>query len=183
MLVVLVYKCSMNFILENCSGLFLNKMKYLTVVKGFNVNYFWVPEKIDFFIQGNVLLLTFYSYSVKDRVFFNKFFRQFLIFKNVISSDRVNKKQLILRGIGLKMSLSGNCLSLKLGFSHLVSIRFNETVSASLKNNILRLVSWDFVALGNFVNKIYSTKVADSYKGRGFVFPYQKKALKLIKKK
>jgi hypothetical protein len=183
MLVVLVYKCSMNLISENCSGIFLNRMKYLTTIKGFNVNYFWVPEKIDFFIQGNALLFTFYSYSLQDRVFFNKFFRQFLIFKNVIYTNRVKNKQLILRGIGLKMSLLGNCLSLKLGFSHLVSIKFDQTVSASLKNNVLRLASWDSVALGNFVNKVYSTKAADSYKGRGFVFPYQKKVLKLIKKK
>jgi ribosomal protein L6P/L9E len=183
MLVVLVYKCSMDLIPESCSGIFLNKMKYLTVIRGFNVNYFWVSEKIDFFIQSNVLLFTFHSYSVKDRVFFNKFFRQFLIFKNVIYTTRVQNKQLILRGIGLKMSLLNNCLLLKLGFSHLVSIKFDRTVSASLKNNVLRIASWDSVVLGNFVNKVYSTKIADSYKGRGFIFPYQKKVLKLIKKK
>lgn len=131
-------------------------------------------------------ILFFFSLSKNQQensVNFLNFFLGFLKSLNVL-----NRKTLILNGLGLKFLLEDKNICLKLGFSHdiflpvnlsLVSIKIKKY---GLKGFFITFFSYNKVSLGNLTEKIYKLKKADCYKARGFYYKEKKINLKTIKK-
>ena len=97
----------------------------------------------------------------------------------------VFKKKLILKGLGFRVLLNetNDLAQFKLGFSHLINIKLPENLRLKVRKNLISIECNDKILLGNFVNKIVSLRNQDSYKEKGFSYKYEKKILKIIKKK
>lgn len=110
----------------------------------------------------------------------------FLSFITGIKSSSLCKKKIILKGLGYKIQYdkSNNCLSFKLGYSHLISLRVPDGLQfVKIGKTYLIISGYDPSLLGNFLYRIKRLRFPDSYKGKGFWQKYEKKTLKLFKKK
>jgi len=95
------------------------------------------------------------------------------------------RKQLLLKGLGLRGSLSTDqrFLELKLGFSHLIKVSTAlKELKISMTNTLLVVEGIESATVGNFLKKIRNLKTPDSYKGKGFWYKNESKILKEIKK-
>ena len=96
------------------------------------------------------------------------------------------KKKLVLKGLGFKITYSSDVktLNFKLGYSHLVFLRIPFGVDfVKIGKNYLIVSSFDPSLIGNFITSVQRLRFPDSYKGKGFWKKYEKKTLKLFKKK
>ena len=85
--------------------------------------------------------------------------------------DGVNKaytKKLILDGIGYRMAVTGQNLTLNVGFSHPVVMAIPAGVTATVEKSELTLSSIDKEVLGQFAANVRATKKPEPYKGKGF---------------
>lgn len=80
-------------------------------------------------------------------------------------------KEMELNGVGFKMDISGNTLTLNIGFSHPVKITIPEAINLSVTKNLLSGTSHDKQLLNNFFGNIHEMKPCDPYKQKGFKFP------------
>ena len=98
----------------------------------------------------------------------------------------IKKKIISLKGLGLKInySISTKSLNFKLGYSHLLFIQIPPGVDlVKIGKNYIILSSFDLSLLGNFLSKVQHLRFPDAYKGKGFWKKYEKRKLKLFKKK
>jgi large subunit ribosomal protein L6 len=72
-----------------------------------------------------------------------------------------------IQGGGYKALLEGRTLVLALGFAHDIRTPLPETVSASIKENIVTLTSPDNELLGKFAAQIRGLRPPDPYRGKG----------------
>lgn len=78
------------------------------------------------------------------------------------------KTDLEVTGVGYKFNISGQKISLSLGYSHEIVYILPKNVSASFeKPNILALTSIDKVLLGKVASEIISFRPTEPYKGKG----------------
>jgi large subunit ribosomal protein L6 len=80
-------------------------------------------------------------------------------------------KELELNGVGFKMELSGQNLTLYVGFSHTVKLIAPDAIKLTLVKNLLTGTSYDKQMLNNFFGNIHEMKPCDPYKHKGFKFP------------
>jgi large subunit ribosomal protein L6 len=95
------------------------------------------------------------------------------------------KKTLELNGVGYKMDLQGDKLTLNIGFSHQVVVAVPTAIKLELVKNTLTGTSPDKQLIGDFFTNIHNMKPCDVYKHKGFKFPerfYRKKVGKKGKK-
>jgi large subunit ribosomal protein L6 len=93
-------------------------------------------------------------------------------------------REMELNGVGFKMEISGNNLTLALGFSHPVKLIVPAAIKISIDKNIIKGVSNDNQLLGDFMMNIHNMKPCDVYKQKGFKIPgrfYRKKVGKKAK--
>lgn len=86
--------------------------------------------------------------------------------------------ELELNGVGYRMELAGDKLTLFLGFSHPIIVDIPEGVKIVLEKNLLKGTSIDKQLIGNFFANIFALKPCDVYKHKGFKYPgrfYKKK--------
>lgn len=101
--------------------------------------------------------------------------------------DGVSKgfnKEVELNGVGYKMELAGNTLTLYIGYSHSVKVDVPTGIKLTLNKNLLTGTSINKELIGNFFSTIHNMKPADPYKHKGFKFPgrfYRKKVVKKTK--
>jgi ribosomal protein L6P/L9E len=163
------------------SVVFVNSIRFLLLDNTFNKKYILAPRNCSFLKEDNLLKIKSLS-NFEFKQFFN---RVYFTIKNL---NMVFKKRLFLKGLGYRMSLaeSKKNLELKLGFSHFISLNIPDNIIVkvlSKKKTKLHVESKNKVLLGNFLDRIVSLRSPDSYKGKGFWYKYQKKTLKIIKKK
>lgn len=87
---------------------------------------------------------------------------------NMVSG--VNKefeRKLILEGIGFKSEVSGNKITLALGFSHPVVVPIPEGLKVTAEKNTIDISGRDKEAVGQFASKLRSLKKPEPYKGKG----------------
>ena len=77
-------------------------------------------------------------------------------------------KTLELKGVGFKMNLQGQKLTMALGFSHEVVYQLPADVSAKIENNLLILSSNSAQSVGAVASEIRALKKPEPYKGKGF---------------
>lgn len=161
----------------------IKNTKFLTISSNLSTKYISVPSSIGIQKKGNILLFSNIlgkDFKVSElNQFINRL--QFGI-KNLTTNF---KKRLILKGLGFRVNINAGMKNaeFKLGFSHLINLKIPENVKMKSTKSFIKIESTDNVLLGNFVNKIIDLKFPDSYKGKGFWYKYQKKTLKVVKKK
>jgi len=120
-------------------------------------------------------LFDFYNFTVR--------FQNFLYKLNIIQ-----KKKLILKGLGLNLLKNDEKFFLKLGYSKpTIYIPkytfFNVTIKKfGLRGFFISFFGYNSISLGNLVERIYCFKKADVYKCRGFYYKEKLLILKPIKK-
>jgi large subunit ribosomal protein L6 len=77
-------------------------------------------------------------------------------------------KKLILDGIGYRMAMSGNTLTLNVGFSHQVDMELPEGITATIEKNELTISGIDKEVVGQFAANVRAVKKPEPYKGKGF---------------
>ena len=77
-------------------------------------------------------------------------------------------KKLILDGIGYRMAISGNTITLSVGFSHKVDVAIPEGITAVVEKNELTISGVDKEMVGQFAANIRAIKKPEPYKGKGF---------------
>jgi len=162
--------------------------------------YYYLDQKYiilknkNFFIK--ILDIPIYVFVKKKsncHIFVNLFQKRFnLDFKNfkgfllklINSINKVVRKKLILKGLGLRIyySRSLKILKLKLGFSHLIFLPIPKTIKIFKKKNFILLESYNSVVLGNFAHLLSQFKFPNSYTGKGIWFKNQFLKLKPVKK-
>ena len=99
-----------------------------------------------------------------------------------------NSKKLNLNGVGYKIlimenSLNNCILHFKLGYSHSVYLKLPKDIIVKLnKNNTLFLSGPSIKKLTLISSLIKKCKSPDVYKGKGFLYEYERLALKIGKK-
>ncbi len=80
------------------------------------------------------------------------------------------EKKLEINGVGYGASMSGNKLTLKVGFSHPVEYNLPEGVSASVEGNVITLSGIDKQLVGEVASQIRRIKKPEPYKGKGIKY-------------
>ncbi len=158
----------------------LNGKVYFSVTDKKLTKFIFLSSVIDFAFTDSSIRLTALNSEV-----LSKFVEELNSLK-FVGEELTFKKKLRLKGLGFRISVDmmKRELSLKLGYSHLISLDIPDYITnIKSKKNVMLLESLDKVALGDFFKKIYDLRKADAYKGKGFSAQYEKRKLKIIKKK
>jgi hypothetical protein len=152
---------------------FLNFKKYLVINNGVKNVFVLIPSTLVFTKDSEYL-----NFEIKsDDFLFQEFFLKILK-----SFEKPFRKKLVLKGLGLKVSLVENTLELKLGYSHSCIIYIPKIVNVLLNKNVIVLESFDPISLGNFAYQVKCLKFPNIYKGKGIWYKKENLVLKSIKK-
>ena len=77
------------------------------------------------------------------------------------------EKKLIIEGVGYKAEVSGNKLTLQVGFSHPVEKTVPEGVEATVQKNVISISGSDKEVVGQFAAEVRVVKKPEPYKGKG----------------
>ena len=157
----------------------IRQKRYLLIKKEPNlINFLLITPEIE-----NLCIINKTRLLVKSTTTSSNFLTSLLLLKNACL---ILKKKLVLKGLGFKIAYSGGTRTLhfKLGYSHQVSLALPTGVDlVKIGKNYLIVSGVDPSLLGNFITSIQRLRFPDSYKGKGFWKKYEKKSLKLFKKK
>jgi large subunit ribosomal protein L6 len=101
--------------------------------------------------------------------------------------DGVNKgfeKKLEVNGVGFKVSLTGNVLTLSLGFSHPIEVNVPAELTVTVEKNLITISGIDKQLVGQFAANVRSLKPPEPYKGKGIKYLEEtiiRKAGKVVK--
>ena len=80
-------------------------------------------------------------------------------------------KKLVLNGVGYRAQLSGQKLTMSLGFSHPIEYTLDKKIKGQVEaNNKLTLTSCDKQLLGQTVAELRKFRPPEPYKGKGILF-------------
>lgn len=77
------------------------------------------------------------------------------------------KKQLEINGIGYRAAVSGNKLTLNLGYSHPIDYIAPEGIQISVEKNIINVIGIDKQQVGQVAAEIRAFRKPEPYKGKG----------------
>lgn len=80
------------------------------------------------------------------------------------------QKKLELSGVGYRAQVSGNTLSLSIGFSHPVKIQAPPDVTFAVADNAIIVSGVDKVLVGNTAAQIRAIRPPEPYKGKGIKY-------------
>lgn len=76
-------------------------------------------------------------------------------------------KRLLIEGVGFKWDVSGNTVTLGLGFSHPVKVTIPEGLTVAVEKGALTISGFDKEQVGQFAANIRALKKPEPYKGKG----------------
>ena len=161
----------------------LNGKVYFSVNEKDVTKFVFLPENI--FYEFGDTFVKLEAKSESSTIGLSNFLKELDFLKKSVDESNF-KKKLRLKGLGFRITVDMSIreLVLKLGYSHLVKVNIPEyIINIRSKKNLMLIESFDKIALGDFVKKILDLRKADAYKGKGFSGHYEKKKLKVIKKK
>lgn len=89
--------------------------------------------------------------------------------QNMIAGvNKMYEKKLVLDGIGYKMAVAGQELTLSVGYSHKVIMTVPEGLTAIVEKNVLTISGIDKESVGQFSANVRAKKKPEPYKGKGF---------------
>jgi large subunit ribosomal protein L6 len=125
-----------------------------------------VRDEIKIVQQANELLVETRDDSVKSNAFRGLF--RSLINNMVVGVDQGFKKIMLIEGVGYKANVTGNTLTLNVGYSNPVDFVLPDGISALVENNTkINLESIDKELLGLTASQIRSIRKPEPYKGKG----------------
>lgn len=125
-----------------------------------------VREEIKMVHQADELLIDTHNEGGKSSAFRGLF--RSLINNMVVGVDQGFKKTMLIEGVGYKANVSGNTLTLNVGYSNPVDFVLPDGITASVENNTkINLESIDKELLGLTASKIRSIRKPEPYKGKG----------------
>jgi large subunit ribosomal protein L6 len=123
--------------------------------------------------NGSELVLKRPSDEPRDRAFHG--LHRTLIANKVQGVHEVFKKTLELNGVGYRAQISGNVLTLNVGFTHPVEFSLPAGIKASVdKQTVITLSSADKELLGQFAADVRGVKPPEPYKGKGIKYSGEK---------
>ncbi len=88
--------------------------------------------------------------------------------KNMIQGvNGVFEKKLVIEGIGFKADTTGDILTLRVGFSHDVTLNIPSGIKVAVLKNTISISGIDKEAVGGFAAHVRSIKKPEPYKGKG----------------
>lgn len=124
-----------------------------------------IRPEIEIVEEGNTLLIKGRDGSKKTNAFTGM--TRSLIDNMVVGSDRGFQKKLIVEGVGYRVKVADNMVTLNVGYSNPVDFSLPENVSASVENNVLALDSINKELLGLTAARIRDIRKPEPYKGKG----------------
>lgn len=88
------------------------------------------------------------------------------------------KKNLVVNGVGYKVSKQGNKIVMNLGLSHNVEVEEENGVRLEVKDNLITCVGISKEAVGAMAAKIRATRPIEPYHGYGIRYEDEKVSLK-----
>lgn len=79
-------------------------------------------------------------------------------------------KQLVITGVGYRVSLSGNVLKMNLGFSHDVIYTLPEGITAAVEQTTITISGISKQKVGQIAAEIRALKKPEPYKGKGIKY-------------
>ncbi len=76
-------------------------------------------------------------------------------------------KELVLEGVGYRVSVEGNDLVLKVGFSHNVKLKTPEGLKVEVEKNNIKISGMSKEDVGSFAAIVRDVKKPEPYKGKG----------------
>jgi len=157
---------------------FINSQKFLS----FNdLTYFKIPAYVGISIKA--LTLSVSCLGLKSQSLFNLFIKGLTLWLK--QTNKPFNKKLLLKGLGIRaaISLDLNFLELKLGFSHTIRIKIpHKFLSIKILKNVISVTGCSIVTVSNFLYRIRSYKIPNSYKGKGLWYKNEIRLLKAVKK-
>ena len=80
------------------------------------------------------------------------------------------EKKLEIEGVGYRAEVTGDGITLNMGFSHPVVVKAPENVAFSIDNNVITVSGPDKEKVGQFASSIKKVKPVEPYKGKGIKY-------------
>ena len=77
------------------------------------------------------------------------------------------EKKLIIEGVGYRVELSGNDLTLNMGYSHPVKMTVPEGLEVQALKNTINIKGSDKEVVGQFAAEVRAVRKPEPYKGKG----------------
>lgn len=91
--------------------------------------------------------------------------------KNMISGVSDNfTKQLSFSGVGYRANVTGDTLTLEMGYSHNVDLDIPEDLEVSVEKNVITVGGPDKESVGSFAANIRDVRTPEPYKGSGIKY-------------
>jgi len=124
-----------------------------------------IPRELEVSISNNVLTVINKSSSKKSREMHGTIRR---LIENAAKGAIENfSKKLELVGLGYRGQISGNQLTLQVGFTHPVILEIPTGISVSIDKNIITVEGASKHLVGQFCAKIRQIRKPEPYKGKG----------------
>lgn len=124
-----------------------------------------ILTEIDLVQDGETILVKGNDTSKRTNAF--RGMTRSLINNMILGSQSGFKKVLIVEGVGYRVNVSGDKLTLSVGYSNPVDFVLPASVTASAANNQIVLESIDKGLLGQTAAKIRDIRKPEPYKGKG----------------
>jgi large subunit ribosomal protein L6 len=124
-----------------------------------------IPSEVDVQIREGMILVSPRLKTKKNKTLWGTI-RQ-IIYNMVEGVTKGFEKKLEIEGLGYRASLSGDELSLEVGFSHPVKIKKPEGINFSVEKNIITVSGIDKELVGQIAANIRKVRPPDPYKGKG----------------
>ena len=171
-----------NLFLLDSQFYYVGEQKWIVIKnKKFYIKLLNIPSFI--FVKKKANIFSFIN------IYQNHFGKDFNCFQRLLISltcsiNKIVRKKLILKGLGLRIYYSRKChrLNFKLGFSHLVSLLVPKTIKVFKSKSFILLESYSLSTLSNFSILLRQLKFPNSYTGKGIWFKNEIIKLKPVKK-
>jgi len=124
--------------------------------------------KLNLKIENNVITIT---KKIEDRESASLYgLTRTLISNMVIGVSEGFKKELEFNGIGYRASVTGQDLTLSLGYSHPIIYKVPEDIQITVEKNKITIVGTDKQKVGQVAAEIRSFRKPEPYKGKGIKY-------------
>ncbi len=120
---------------------------------------------INIVIDGNEVKLTPKDASISTRALWGTYASH--ISNMIAGVNKVYEKKLMIEGVGFRSEVSGNKLTLALGFSHPVPVLIPEGLKVTAEKNLITISGIDKELVGQFAANVRALKKPEPYKGKG----------------
>ncbi|HNW55613.1 MAG TPA: 50S ribosomal protein L6 [bacterium] len=118
--------------------------------------------------EGQILVSVNDKEDRQQRAFWGLFHK--LVSNMVIGVSQGYEKKLEINGVGYRASLSGQKLTMNLGFSHPVDFILPEGIKGQVEGNVITVAGIDKQLVGEIAAQIRRKKKPEPYKGKGIKY-------------